>query len=78
MPWKLFTKGPNFRNRQSLNYSRYKKEIDRAIEEFPGSLRLKHKLGDAAMDLWMKKIKGKVENKKNSPKKSKQILACNA
>ena len=78
MLWKLFTKGPNFRGRESLNYSRYKKEIDWTIDEFHGSLRIKHKLGDAAMDLWMKKIKEKVENKKNSPKKSKQILACNA
>ena len=31
---KLFSKGSNFREPQSLYYSRYKKELDRAIEEF--------------------------------------------
>ena len=31
---KLFTSGPNFREPQSLHYSRYKKQIDWSIKEF--------------------------------------------
>ena len=38
---KTFTKGPNFRQPLSLNYSRCKKEIDCAIEGFAGSLQVK-------------------------------------
>ena len=40
-----------------------KKEIDGAIEEFAGSLRLKHKLEDTATDLRVKRVKEKVKNK---------------
>ena len=57
---KLFTKGPNFREPQW------------AIEEFAGSLRLKHTLEDTAMDLWVNKVLEKVKKKKiKSLKKSK-------
>ena len=55
--------GPTFREPKSLNYSRCKKEIDRAFEEFAGSLILKHKLEDTAVDLWENKAKEKVNNK---------------
>ena len=40
-----------------------KKEIDGAIEEFAGSLRLKNKLEDTATDLRVKRVKEKVKNK---------------
>ena len=36
---KHFSKGLNFKQPQPLNYPRCKKEIDRAIEEFAGSLK---------------------------------------
>ena len=44
--------GPNFREPQSLNYSRCKKEIGRAIERFDTNFRLKYNLEDTAMDLF--------------------------
>lgn len=68
---KPLTGGPNFSQWQSLNYSKCKKEIDYAIEEFAGSLRLKYKLEDIAMDLWATKILEKVKNKIRSLKNSK-------
>ena len=68
---KIFSKGPNFREPQSLNYFRCKKEIDRAIEESAGILRLIHKLEDTAMDLWVNKGKEKVKSRIKSLKKSK-------
>ena len=70
---KLFTKGPNFREPQPLNYSRYKKEVDRAITEFARSLRLKHELEIIAMNLWVNKVKEKVKNRIKFYEKSKQI-----
>ena len=75
---KLFTKGSNFREPQSLNYSRCKEEIDRAIEVFAGSLRLKHKLEDTVIDLWVNKAKQKVKNKitKNQNKLIILFLYC--
>ena len=69
---KLFTKGPDFRVALSLNYSRSKKDIERATEEFAGTLRLKYKLEDTAMELWVNKVKEKVKNKIKSLKKSKK------
>ena len=57
----------------SLNYSRSKKDIERAIEEFAGSLRLKYKLVDTAIELWVNKVKEKVKNKIKSLKKLKKI-----
>ena len=68
----FFTEAPKFREPQPLNYSRCKKEIDPAIDEFAGSLRIKHKLENAAMDLWVNKVKEKAKNKMKSLK-SKQI-----
>ena len=66
---KLFTKGPDFRVALSLNYSRSKKDIERATEEFAGTLRLKYKLENTAMELWVNKVKEKVKNKIKSLKK---------
>ena len=68
----FFTETPKFREPQPSNYSSCKKEIDPAIEEFAGSLRIKHKLENTAMDLWVNKVKEKVKNKMKSLK-SKQI-----
>ena len=70
---KLFTKGPDFREPHSLNYSGCKKEIDCAVEEFSGSYALKHKIKDTIMELWVKKVKQKVKNNNKLMKKSKQI-----
>ena len=67
----FFTETPKFREPQPSNYSSCKKEIDPAIEEFAGSLRIKHKLENTAMDLWVNKVKEKVENRIKSLKKSK-------
>ena len=39
------------------------KKIDHAIEEFAGSFGLKYELEDTAMDLWVNKVKEKVQNK---------------
>ena len=58
----------------SLNHSRSKKDIERTIEEFAGSLRLKYKLEDTAMELWVNKVLEKVKNKIKSLKKSKKIF----
>ena len=68
----FFTETPKFREPQPSNYSNCKKEIDPAIEEFAGSLRIKHKLENTAMDLWVNKVKEKAKNKMKSLK-SKQI-----
>ena len=54
---KLFTMGPTFREPKSQIV------LDWAFEEFAGSLILKHKLEDTAMDLWENKAKEKVNNK---------------
>ena len=74
---KLFTEGSNFRETQSLNYPRCKKEIDRAIEKFASILRLKHKLGDTPMDAWVNKVRERVKNEIKSLKKLKQIYITN-
>lgn len=47
--------GPNFREPQSSNYSRCKKENDCTIEEFAGSIRLKHNLEETAIDVLLNK-----------------------
>ena len=62
---KNFCKGANFRDPQSLNYSRCKKDIDQANEEFSRNLRLKHKLENVATDLAGKQsqIKSKKQDK---------------
>ena len=52
-----FTKGPNFREPQSLNYSRCKKDVDWAMQESSRNLRLKHNLENAATDLSVNKVK---------------------
>ena len=49
--------GPNFRDLHSLNYSRCKKEIGRAIEEFDANFRLKYRVEDIVLDLWVNKVK---------------------
>ena len=60
-----------FREPNTLNYSRCKKEIDPIIEESVGSYRLKQKLGDTVKGLWMKNVKEKVKNKIKFLKKLK-------
>ena len=54
---KLITKGPNFREPQLL------REIDHPIEDIARSLRLKQKLEDTAMDLWVNKVKEKSKTR---------------
>lgn len=39
------------------------KKIDHAIKKFVGSFGLKYKLEDTAMDLWVNKVKEKVQKK---------------
>ena len=41
--------------------------------EFPGSLRLKYKLENTAMSLWVNKVKEKIANYIKSLKKAKQL-----
>lgn len=54
-----------------LNYFRCKIETDRAIEEFAENFRLKHKLENTAMDLWVNKIKEKVKKQDKALEKVK-------
>ena len=56
--------GPNFREPQSLNYSRCKNEIGRAIDRFDTNFRLKFNLEDTAMDLLPQQKKLLLKTKK--------------
>ena len=56
---KHFYKGSNFREWQSLNYSRCKKEIEWTIKRFAGSLKLEHEQKNTALDLWVNIFKKK-------------------
>lgn len=52
----LLIKGSNFRELEPLNFSKCENETDYVFEEFNWSLRLKYKLEDTAIDLWLNKV----------------------
>ena len=60
------TKGPNCRESHSLNYSRSKIEIDHAVGEIAGSLKLKDKLEVALWTYRWTKSKKKLKQIKST------------
>ena len=63
---KPLTKGPNCRESHSLNYSRSKIEIDHAVGEIAGSLKLKDKLEVALWTYRWTKSKKKLKQIKST------------
>jgi len=59
----LLSKGPNFREPNTINYKNCESSINAAISEFIEKLKTKHKLSDNALDNWKSYICEAVKKK---------------
>ena len=60
---KLLTKGPNYRENRTINYSKCTKEINDSLDLCALNLASKYKIELSSLDNWLSLIKQKVDNK---------------
>ena len=72
---KLLSKGPNFREKCTINFNKCQKEIEESLENCALDLSNKYKLETAAFDNWIQQIKLKVAEKTRLLKTRTKIKA---
>ena len=60
---KLFSKGPNYRENETVNYQKCKSEIYKSLDECASKMAAKYSLEIEAFNSWKSKVKGKVAEK---------------
>ena len=77
---KLFSKGPNYREKKTINYSKCSKEIDISLTECASKLANKYNLDISLFDNWISLVRQKVADKirhlksTRTPQQTKPVL----
>ena len=68
---KLLSKGPNYRENKTINYSKCNKEINQGLDLCASNLASKYKIPLASFENWLSSIKRKVADKVRQLKSTK-------